>query len=61
MQLSWDYDFSKTPKCVIRPSLVSMLVLAGIEFIFVIVSGMGLGFGFVLETVLITKECFHYC
>ena len=38
-----------------------MLVLAGIELIFFIVAGMGLRFGFVLKTVLITQGCFHYC
>ena len=32
------------------------LVLAGIEFIFFIVASMGLCFGFVLETVLITQR-----
>jgi len=37
------------------------LVLAGIELIFFIVAGMGLCFGFVLKTVLITQGCFSYC
>ena len=39
----------------------SVLVLAGVELIFFIVAGMGLCFGFVLETVLIIQECFRYC
>ena len=38
-----------------------VLVLAGIKFIFFIVAGMGLCFGFVLKTVLITPGCFRYC
>ena len=39
----------------------NVLVLAGIELIFFIVASMGLCFGFVLETVLITQGCFSYC
>ena len=39
----------------------NVLVLAGIELIFFIVACMGLWFGFVLETVLITQGCFSYC
>ena len=49
---------------VIQPmtSLIkAVLVLAGVEFIFFIVASMGLCFGFVLETVLITQGCFCYC
>ena len=38
-----------------------MLVWAGIELIFFTVAGMGLCFGFVLKTVLITQGCFLYC
>ena len=38
-----------------------MLVLAGVELIFFIVASVGLCFGFVLETVLITQEqCLHH-
>ena len=37
-----------------------VLVLAGIELIFFRVARMGLCFGFVLKTVLITQGCFHY-
>jgi len=37
------------------------VVLAGIEFIFLIVYSMGLGFGFELKIVLITQGCFTYC
>ena len=39
----------------------SVLVLAGIELIFFIAASMGLCFGFVLKTVLITQGCFSYC
>ena len=42
-------------------SLTFVLVLAGIELIFFIVAGMGLRFGFVLETVLTIQGCFSYC
>ena len=38
-----------------------MLGLTGIELIFFLVAGMGLCFGFVLKTVLITEGCFPYC
>lgn len=40
---------------------VCALVLIGIELIFSIVHCMGLCFGFVLKTVLITHRCFRYC
>ena len=40
---------------------VLVLVLAGIELVFFVVAGMGLCFGFVLKTVLITQGCFRYC
>jgi len=39
---------------------MGVLVLAGVELNFFIVAGMGLCFGFVLETVLITQGCFNY-
>ena len=39
----------------------NVLVLAGIELIFFTVASMGLCFGFVLETVLITEGCFRSC
>ena len=48
----------KTSEIII---LTGVLVLAGVKLIFFIVAGMGLCFGFVLETVLITQGCFHYC
>ena len=38
----------------------TVLVLAGIELIFFTVVSMGLCFGFVLATVLITQGCFCY-
>ena len=38
----------------------TVLVLAGIELIFFTVAGMGLCFGFVLKTVLITQGRFSY-
>lgn len=38
-----------------------MLVLAGIELTLSAVASMGLCFGFVLETTLITQGCFSYC
>ena len=38
-----------------------MLVLAGIELIFLIVATMGLHFGFVLKTTLIAQGWFSYC
>ena len=38
-----------------------VLVLAGIELIFFLVAGMGLCFGFVLRTVLITQGCVRCC
>lgn len=38
-----------------------VLVLAGMEFIFFTVASMGLWFGFVLETVMITQGCLRYC
>lgn len=38
-----------------------MLLLTGVELIFFIVSRVGLSFRFVLERVLITQGCFHYC
>ena len=41
--------------------IISVLVLAGIELIFFTVASMGLCFGFVLKTVLITQGCFIYC
>lgn len=37
-----------------------MLVLAGLELIFFIVTNTGPGFGFALETVLIIQGCFCY-
>ena len=40
---------------------ITVLVLAGIELIFFIVVSMGLCFGSVLETVLMTQGCFRYC
>ena len=50
-------------QCLPQPeaNLLAVLVLAGIELIFFIVASMGLCFGFVLETVLITQGCFSYC
>ena len=39
----------------------NVLVLAGIELIFFIRARMGLCFGFVLKTLLITQGCFRYC
>ena len=42
-------------------NILGVLVLAGVELIFLIVASMGLSFGFVLETVLITQGCFSYC
>ena len=39
----------------------TVLILAGIQLIFFIVAGMGLSFGFVLITVLITQGCFGPC
>jgi len=47
--------FSKPREC--QP----VLVLAGIELIFFLVAGMGLCFGFVLETELVTQGCSSYC
>ena len=44
-----------------RPLLEGVLVLAGIELIFFRVAGVGLRFGFVLETVLVIQGCFSYC
>jgi len=38
-----------------------LLVLAGIELIFFIAAGMVLCFGFVIKTVLVTRQCFSYC
>ena len=38
-----------------------VLVLARMELIFFVVASMGLCFGFVLKTVLITQGCFGYC
>ena len=37
-------------------NLIIVLVLAGVELIFFIVADMGLCFGFVLKTVLITRD-----
>ena len=42
------------------PKCISVLVLAGVELIFLIVASMGWCFGVVLET-LITQRCFPYC
>jgi len=39
----------------------NVLVWANLEFIFFIVAGMGLRFGFLLETLLVTQRCFRYC
>ena len=39
----------------------TVLVLGGIEIIFFTAASMGLCFGFVLETVLITQGCFSSC
>lgn len=38
-----------------------MQVFARVEFIFFIISCMGLCFRFVLETVLMAQACFPYC
>jgi len=38
-----------------------VLVLAGMELIFFIVASIGLSSGFVLKTMLLIQECFHYC
>lgn len=38
-----------------------VLVLVGIELSFFTVAIIGLWFGFVLEAVLVTQECFCYC
>ena len=45
----------------LSPEDHTVLGLAGIELIFIIVAIMGLCFGFVLETKLITQGCFSYC
>lgn len=37
----------------------SVLLWAGVEVILFIVAAIGLCFGFVLETILITEGCFH--
>ena len=47
-----------SPPWAVTPCL-SVLHLAGLQFIFT-VAGMGLGFGFVLKTVLIIQGCFIY-
>lgn len=39
----------------------NMLNLAQVELIFITVAHMGPCFGFVLEMVLITQGCFHFC
>ena len=44
-----------------KPSGQGVLVLAGIELILFIAASMGLCFGFVLETALITQGCFSCC
>ena len=46
---------------LVNSSLKIYVVLAGIELIFFIVASMGLCFGFVQRTVLITQGCFRYC
>lgn len=38
-----------------------MLVLTGIELIFLIAASMGLYFGLLLEKVLVKQGCFSYC
>jgi len=38
-----------------------VLVLAQIELIFFLIASVGLCFGFVLKTVWVTHQCFHYC
>lgn len=40
---------------------ITALVLVGVELISFVVVSMKLGFGFMLETVLIVQGCFHYC
>lgn len=38
----------------------TVLALAGIALMFFTVAAMGLSFGYVLKTVLVTQRCFHY-
>lgn len=38
-----------------------VLILACIQLIFFIVASVGLCFGFMLKTLLITQSCFSYC
>lgn len=40
---------------------LSVLVLTGVNLVFFTVAGVRPCFGFVLETVVITRECFPYC
>jgi len=40
---------------------ISVLILAGVQLIFFIGAGMGLRFGFVLKTVLVTQGRFSCC
>jgi len=43
----------------LKETIHNLLVLAGIGLIFFTVARMGLQFGLVLNTVLITQGCFH--
>lgn len=45
----------------VEPFLWSfVLILTGINLIFFIMASVGLCFAFMLDTILITQECFHY-
>ena len=48
-------------KLVDDRKLGGVLVLDGIELVFFIVASMGLCFGFVRKTVLLTQGCFSHC
>ena len=67
MNLHFSISLAKTQIVDVKSSLnLSMqyafvLVLPGIELIFLIVASVGLWFGFVLETVLIIQGCFRHC
>ena len=50
--LPWDMLWGVVP--------IPAAARAGIELIFFIITGMGLYFGYVLKTVLITQGCFSY-
>lgn len=50
-----------TPPHCHEGTLDNVMVLAGMDFVFIIVTSGGLRFGFVLKTALIPRECFWYC